>query len=446
MRKYLSIYLNNDYGLIQKTFLAIALISIIGHPVYYVILTYSFEMTDSLVMRSITSILAFGLLYFSRETKLKVWQTSYYEIFLSISLPLMFTVLFIQNNFSLYWTSSIMFAALIFGIFIKPLKALILWPASIFLSLILLKYVYKTDLVLEILTYVLHINIVAYFLTFLGGIFQTIFTRFYLQSVEMNEEIIKQNEILVDQKEIIQNQIEELASLNATKDRFFSIIGHDLKSPLNSLMGLSDLLLQSNKDKDIVSNEKYIKLINDLSKRTIHLLGNLLSWSQSQAGKIEFLQNKINIRESINEVVLYCKASAQNKSINLTSSTENNTLVHADKNMLNTVLLNLITNAIKFTDREGFIIISTKDIDDDFIEISVEDTGIGVPDDIVDDIFRLDKKTTTKGTDSEPGSGLGLVLCKEFVDMHKGIIWVESKPGEGSKFKFTIPLWKDQIN
>lgn len=232
----------------------------------------------------------------------------------------------------------------------------------------------------------------------------------------------------------------ELKESNRTKDKFFSIIAHDLKNPFNSLLGFSDLLLKNHKKYDEEKREQAIELINDSSKNIFNLLENLLTWSRSQSDRITFSPQEIKVKTFIDEIVLLTQPTAKNKSIELLNGIKEDLSVYADKNMINTVLRNLITNAIKFTRKKGTVIVSaTKIKKQDFIEISVKDTGIGIPKDRINDLFRLDKNKSNPGTENESGTGLGLILCKEFVEKNKGRIWVKSKVDKGSKFIFTLP-------
>ncbi len=237
----------------------------------------------------------------------------------------------------------------------------------------------------------------------------------------------------------IEEKNEELRILNVTKDKFFSIIAHDLRSPFNSLLYLSNLLLEDFKTYDEKEFEEIIKIINDNTKSTYDLLENLLTWAYSQSGKIEYLPQNINIKDLTKNLFLLFEPIAQNKNIKLLDNTESNLLVYADQNTLNTILRNLIANALKFTEKNGTITISASETEKrNLVEISVTDTGIGIPKENLDALFRIDKNVTTLGTEKETGTGLGLLLCKEFVEMNGGNIWVESEIGKGSKFIFTI--------
>jgi len=235
-----------------------------------------------------------------------------------------------------------------------------------------------------------------------------------------------------------------LKALNATKDKFFSIIAHDLKSPFNSIIGFSNLLSREIHENDYQGVEKYAMIIQHSSQRAMNLLMNLLEWARSQTGKMEFNPEKVDVSEQVQEVIHLLKDSAQYKSISIDTDVEPNTLVLADKSMVATILRNLLSNAIKFTRPGGEIVISTQQ-EKDHCKVTVADNGVGIKKEALDKLFRIDESYSTVGTHDEVGTGLGLILCKDFVDKHNGKIWVESKrdiPGEksGSQFHFTLPM------
>ena len=247
----------------------------------------------------------------------------------------------------------------------------------------------------------------------------------------------------------------EIKLLNATKDKFFSIIAHDLKSPFNALLGLSNLLLENHVNHKEEKRERYIKLINDSSIKTYKLLENLLVWAQSQSGSIELLPEKITIKALINEIALLFEETRENKNIIFSVNTEENLFVFADKNMIETVIRNLISNALKFTPQRGEIIVNAKTITDEnnqkIAKITVKDSGVGISPEIQSKLFDIRDNSSTKGTENETGAGLGLILCREFVEKHDCKIWVESEVGNlpagkagGSNFSFTLPLYKNQ--
>jgi len=258
-------------------------------------------------------------------------------------------------------------------------------------------------------------------------------------------QIEETNEELTVQKEEIQNFAFELEKANKTKDKFFSIIAHDLKSPLSALMSLSDLLLKKHTTYDIEKRETYIRFINDSSIKTLKLLDNLLTWAQSQTGVISFMPETINISELITEIFSLYEESAENKEIKLILNAEKDLSIEADKNMLDTVIRNLISNAIKFTPKKGDITVKLQIITDEnnqeFAEISVKDNGVGISHKIQSKLFKITENVTTIGTEEETGTGLGLILCKEFVEKHSGKIWLESEVEKGSKFTFRIPIY-----
>ncbi|MBU8892646.1 MAG: PAS domain-containing sensor histidine kinase [Bacteroidales bacterium] len=231
---------------------------------------------------------------------------------------------------------------------------------------------------------------------------------------------------------------DELQKLLVTKDKFFSIIAHDLKNPFNTLIGLTQLLVHGF-DRMSVEKVKYFhNNLYQISKNGYELLVNLLEWSRSQMGNISYKPEIYSLFALVEETFSLYGAKAIQKEILLTNNLNKDSEILADKNMLKTIFRNLVSNALKFNDRGGVIEISEKD-SDDFKEISIRDTGVGINPDDIKKLFRLDENYTTKGTDDEPGTGLGLLLCKEFVEKHEGSIRVESKVGFGSNFIFTLP-------
>jgi PAS domain S-box-containing protein len=239
----------------------------------------------------------------------------------------------------------------------------------------------------------------------------------------------------------IKQYAEGLKLSNQTKDKFFSIIAHDLKNPFITIMGFSDLLLSDYKELSEEEKLFYIEEMKKSAELSHALLQNLLQWSRSQTGKIEFNPQKINVSELINENIELLKANAIRKQINIIYGLSETNYVFADEDMVNTILRNLFTNALKFTKKDGIIKVET-DFKDGFCEIRIIDNGVGMDENMRDCIFRLDVNHSIPGTENETGSGLGLVLCKEFIEKNGGKIWVNSKPGLGSEFCFTLPAIK----
>lgn len=243
----------------------------------------------------------------------------------------------------------------------------------------------------------------------------------------------KQNEEELD----IKNK--ELSKVNTEKDKFFSVLAHDLKSPFNSIIGFSELLVERAGEGDCKGIAKFADIIQQSSQRAMDLLMNLMEWSQSQTGRMEFNPEYFELVSVINEHMLFFKDIAGQKSISTSSKLPPNAAVFADKAMINTVLRNLISNAIKFTYPGGNINISMEEKPDE-IKVSVSDNGVGISTDSMKKLFRIDENFTTNGTQNEKGTGLGLILCKEFIEKHGGRIWAESEVGKGSRFYFSLPL------
>jgi len=241
----------------------------------------------------------------------------------------------------------------------------------------------------------------------------------------------------------IKKQKDELAELNATKDKFFSIISHDLKSPFNALLNFSELLFNDYEVYDEETRKEFIALIYESSQNTFKLLENLLAWSRVQMGKIEFNTSSINLKALIDENMDLLNQMALGKCIRLQSKINQDIKINTDKDLINTVIRNLLSNAIKFTPEKGDVTVSanlvTGDQLNDFIEISVKDTGLGISPGNMDKLFKIEKTYSTPGTKGESGTGLGLILCKEFIEKCDGKIGVESELGKGSIFTITIP-------
>jgi len=241
--------------------------------------------------------------------------------------------------------------------------------------------------------------------------------------------------------EALKKSEEALQKLNATKDKFFSIIAHDLKSPFNSIMGFSELLVEQVKNKDYNGIEKFAGIILNSSQRAVDLLMNLMEWSRSQTGRMEFIPEHFELVDFMGEILFMFDDIAGQKSIIIKKNLPSKIPVFADKAMINTVIRNLVSNAIKFTKTGGEIIITATEKQNEIL-VSVKDNGVGIPHSAVDKLFRIDENYTTSGTNKEQGTGLGLILCKEFIEKHGGKIWVESEEGKGSMFSFIIPTGK----
>jgi signal transduction histidine kinase len=259
-----------------------------------------------------------------------------------------------------------------------------------------------------------------------------IFTSFFIFRVRQ----LKRQKIILEKS--VEMKTSELRELNVSKDKFFSIIAHDLKNPFSSIIGMSEILKEEIRSGDTALMENYAGMLNTSAVQTYRLLENLLEWANSQRGKISFTLEQINLSQLFNEEFNVLNEQASAKNIELKSSFANDLIISADKNMIRTILRNLISNAIKFTNKNGQVEVKAF-VNDRNVEISVSDTGIGMTKETMAKLFRLDANLTTRGTENEKGTGLGLFLCKEFVEKHGGKISVESESGKGSTFRFNIP-------
>ena len=239
-------------------------------------------------------------------------------------------------------------------------------------------------------------------------------------------------------EETLQKSEAELRELNATKDKFFSIIAHDLKSPFQSIMGFSELLVEYVRNKDYDEAEEFAGYVLQSSKRAMELLANLMEWSRSQTGRMDFNPEHFEMEQFLGDLVPLFDNVAGQKSIRIIRELPNHIVTFADKAMISTVFRNLISNAIKFTQPGGGITLTIVP-DQNGLLVSVRDTGIGIPEKMIGRLFRIDQSYSTIGTNNEEGTGLGLILCKEFVEKHGGKIWAESEVGQGSVFYFTLP-------
>ncbi len=241
------------------------------------------------------------------------------------------------------------------------------------------------------------------------------------------------------ENEIIDSE-KRLKIANASKDKFFSIIAHDLKTPLSNIEGLAELLFINYSKWDEEKIARFIKHLHNAAKRGYNLLENLLEWARSQTGRIEWNPSRTDIKKLIIETIDIVSDNALKKQILINTENVDNKFVYIDINMITTVIRNLLSNAIKFSNIGDTIKIETKLINKKYLQVSVIDTGVGISNDDKNKLFRIDITHSTRGTSDETGTGLGLILCKEFVEKNNGKIWIESQKGKGSTFNFTIPL------
>jgi len=240
------------------------------------------------------------------------------------------------------------------------------------------------------------------------------------------------------QEELLKRNNAELKENNATKDKLFSIIAHDLKNPIGNILMISELMANSMKNQENETSEELLAMIGSQAKETMNLLETLFEWAKSQTGQINYKPEILNLQKIIEQVVEIHNPAALLKGINFDIVQPDEIFVFADPNMLQAVLRNLITNAIKFTNQGGLISI-TAEILPDSSKITVADNGVGMDIKTQKSLFHIDTTLTTTGTANEKGTGLGLIICKEFIEKHGGRIRVESEPGKGSKFIFNLP-------
>jgi PAS domain S-box-containing protein len=261
-------------------------------------------------------------------------------------------------------------------------------------------------------------------------------------SIQRDISLRKQNE------QIIQQQNQVLHELNATKDKFFSIIAHDLRSPFNTIIKSGDMLMENIDKYDKKEIKTYVKYINNAANETFKLLENLLEWARLQQGMINPEIKSYNFKIIVYEICLLYSETAAVKNITLQNNIKQDIFIKCDREMTKTVLRNLISNAIKFSEKNGIISINAKQ-QNSVLEVQIKDNGIGIPPDKIPHLFSIDKNVSTPGTAGEKGTGLGLILCKELIEKQGGKIWVESNPdsdrdGKATTFHFTLNKSEDE--
>lgn len=242
-----------------------------------------------------------------------------------------------------------------------------------------------------------------------------------------------QNNIISLNAKILQDSIE--------KDKFYSIVSHDIMNPFNALLGFSKILKEAVKEGDHEEVEECSVIVHQSAERISNLLQNLLVWSRVQNGKIQFAPQNHNVNQLVSEAMAVVAPIAKNKTITLDWKVEGEINALLDKNMITSVIQNIVTNAIKFTPKGGEVKVSASS-ESTKLKVVVSDTGVGMNEEQLSKLFRLDKASSSKGTDEETGTGLGLIIAREFIEKHNGKIWAESELGKGSKFCFDIPLGK----
>lgn len=250
----------------------------------------------------------------------------------------------------------------------------------------------------------------------------------YFQNIKNENNIVEKNK--------------ELSKLNKTMNKLFSIISHDLKNPFRQLMSFCTILeykiQKYNPNKEIL---EYLTSIKVTTEETFNLLNNLLEWSSANRASIKNKPKKFNLYKELEDIMSTFKIIAKQKTINLSLDVDKDCTIVADKQLISIIVNNLLSNAIKFTEPEGIVEVSVKE-DITFTEIIVNDNGVGIPDEKQKNLFKLERNASTLGTNNERGTGLGLILCKDFVKKHNGKIWIKSKENQGTEIHFTIPVEK----
>jgi len=232
---------------------------------------------------------------------------------------------------------------------------------------------------------------------------------------------------------------EELHRINAEKDKFFSIIAHDLRSPFNGFLGLTEIMAEELSTMTMEDIQKFAVIMRTSATNLYSLLGNLLEWSRMQRNLTTFVPLSFQLMQRISESMVYVLEGAVKKEISISYDIPENMEVYADTDMVGGIIRNLVSNAVKFTPKGGSIIISAKSAAHNLIEISIKDSGIGMNTNMIGHLFCLDVNTSRTGTEGEYSTGLGLIICKDFIEKHGGKLWVESEVGKGSTFRFTLP-------
>jgi Signal transduction histidine kinase len=274
-----------------------------------------------------------------------------------------------------------------------------------------------------------------------------------------SEELAKINSILLNNQKTIETQSEELKvtaenleqtnieliNLNATKDKFFSIIAHDLRSPFNNFLGLTEIMAEELPNLTMDKLQEITASMRNSAINLFRLLENLLQWARMQKGSFSYNKEILELFPIVDESAAVIQETAKNKDIVLSVDIPENLKVFADRNVIQMVVRNLLSNALKFTKEGGKVSISAKAVEN-IVNVSVKDSGIGMSKNLIDYLFRLDVTTNRKGTNGEPSTGLGLIICKELIEKQGGKLWVESKEGIGSVFHFSMYSSSEYVN
>ncbi len=265
----------------------------------------------------------------------------------------------------------------------------------------------------------------------------------YIEDLHAKEDALEDNAFeLIQLNMKLEESENSLKEANESKDKFFSIVAHDLKSPFVGLLGITEMLDSDYDDFDEKEKRELIRSLFDISKNTFELLEGLLEWARAKQGRMEYNPKEFNLFKVADSLANLLRANAFKKEISIQNKVDINATVYGDREMVATILRNLLANAIKFTPKNGIIEVKSE-IENNLMKVSVRDSGIGMSEESIEKLFRIDVNHTTLGTNNEKGTGLGLILCKELIEKHGTSIWVESELDKGSLFSFTLPLSKN---
>ncbi len=266
---------------------------------------------------------------------------------------------------------------------------------------------------------------------------------FELGAVDYVTKPFRKEELLarVDTHLSFQRAKQELRELNTTKDKFFSIIAHDLRGPFNGFLAFTEWMIGNISDYTQDEIVEILEKQHRSAKSLFALLENLLTWSRIQRGVMKYTPEDVWFGCLVNDILTLFQTTAEQKHIALRNEVPHKLIAYGDQNMIETIIRNLISNAIKFTEPGGMIDVSAKD-EKQWVEVTVSDTGVGIDQETISALFRIDIKDSRVGTAGEKGTGLGLILCKELIEKHGGKIWIESEIGKGARFVFTLPKFE----
>ena len=432
---FLSVYV--IFYKVKNPILYIFIISKILYAFLWILfaLWYNIPWFYTIILSNVFLIFAITFDLYCIVTANKTFNSKHFKRFLIV--PILFSILFILFSKSIESNRIILMSFIIAFLYIsgglllllKKNKTKIQKLVSFLCFLIAASFFYRSFWAYFkeeaiVLHFNSHVQIISYLFLVLGSFSFPMILLLILKEVE-------------EEKIIINNK--KLKLLNKNKTKFFSIIAHDLKGPLGTYTKMIELLLSRHNTMDPQKREDFIKKLSDSSTQTLNLLENLLQWSQSESGTLTVHPKLINLKEIINTVVLLTSQSVAIKNLNLTIGIHENETIYGDYNMILTVFRNLISNAIKFTPEKGKISISSFNINANYVEICIEDSGVGISKKHLNTIFDLESEIHTKGTNNESGTGLGLKLAQEFLHKNNGTIKLKSTEHVGTKVCVTLP-------